>query len=312
VPIRPAAFRRRLAVPSLVLLLAAVAASCRGGGPEAPGGDGARFSLQKQAARSEADAPMAAPAAAPPAGSGQAATQAPVDRKVIRNGGLTVEVPDLARAMNAVRAAVSAAGGYVTNETQGRDEYDVRHGTLTCRIPAAKLDATVAAFQGMGRLISMSIQAEDITEQYFDMETRLRNQRQLETRLVALFDRPGNKVADLLEVEREVARVRGEVESLEGRKRLWDSQVSLSTLTVELREPRPAIGRDRGGILGALRQAVRSAGENVVGTVAWFIAAAGVAIPAFLVLWVLWRIARVIRGRGRRDTPRARAGADGA
>ena len=137
-PIRPAAFRRRLAVPSLVLLLAAVAASCRGGGPEAPRGDGARFSLQKQAARSEADAPMAAPAAAPPAGSGQAATQAPVDRKVIRNGGLTVEVPDLARAMNAVRAAVSAAGGYVTNETQGRDEYDVRHGTLTCRVPAAR------------------------------------------------------------------------------------------------------------------------------------------------------------------------------
>jgi hypothetical protein len=255
---------------------------------------------------------MAAPAAAPPAGSGQAATQAPVDRKVIRNGGLTVEVPDLARAMDAVRASVSAAGGYVTNETQGRDEYDVRQGTLTCRIPAAKLDATVAAFQGMGRLISMSIQAEDITEQYFDMETRLRNQRQLETRLVALFDRPGNKVADLLEVEREVARVRGEIESLEGRKRLWDSQVSLSTLTVELREPRPAIGRDRGGILGALGQAVRSAGENVVGTVAWFIAAAGVAIPAFLVLWALWRIARAIRGRRRRETLPARAGADKA
>ena len=89
-----------------------------------------------------------------------------VDRKIVRHGGLTVEVPDLAKAIDAVRAAVSAAGGFVTSETLGRDEYDVRQGTLTCRVPAERLDATVAAFQGMGRLISMSIQAEDITEQY--------------------------------------------------------------------------------------------------------------------------------------------------
>lgn len=299
--IRRAARHRWFAAPGLILLLAVLAASCRGRGPEAPGGDDARLQMRQAAAVGEASAMGAPPAPAPPPSvPSEAAPRISVDRKVVRNGGLTVEVPDLAKAIDAVRAAVSAAGGFVTSETLGRDEYDVRQGTLTCRVPAERLDATVAAFQGMGRLISMSIQAEDITEQYVDLEARLRNQRQLETRLVALVDRPGNKVADLLEVEREVARVRGEIESLDGRKRLWDSQVALSTLTVELREPRPAIGRDRGGVVGALRQAFRSAGENVVRTVAWFIAAAGIVIPAFLVLWVLWRVARATRGRGRR------------
>jgi hypothetical protein len=291
----------RLLDAGLVILVATTMASCRGGSSSAPTPEAAQGSLRQLAAMSDAAAPPAAPPA--PAAEGHAGAsippQAPVERKVIRNGNLTVEVPDVAKAMEAVRAATAAGGGYITNETQGRDNYDVRRGSLTCRIPAARLDATVAAFQDLGRPISVSIHADDITEQYFDLDTRLRNQRQLETRLLALFDRPGNRVAELLEVEREVARVRGEIESLEGRRRLWDSQVVLSTLTVELREPRPAFGGDSGGILGTLGQAFRSAGENVVETVAWFIAAAGVALPACVVLWVLWRVVRAVRGRRR-------------
>lgn len=302
---------RRLLHPALrfittgaVVFAAVSAAACREGRGAVPGLAGGGTAIGQQAMIREAAAPPPPPPApAPVAGvaPGTPAPPASTDRRVIRNGTLTVEVPDLGKAMEAVRAATAAAGGFVTGETQGRDEYDVRQGTLTCRIPAGKLDTTVAAFQGMGRLISVSIQAEDITEQYFDMETRLRNQRQLETRLVALFDRPGNKVTDLLDVEREVARVRGEIESLEGHKRFWDSQVALSTLTVELREPRPAIGSDTGGIWGTLRQAFRSAAQNVVETVAWFIAAAGVAVPAWLVLWLLWRLFRGLRNlrRGR-------------
>lgn len=274
--------------------------ACRDSRGGVPGLGGGGTAFQRQAVMSESAAPPAAPPAPVAAPAPDApAVQDPIERKVVRNGTLSVEVPDLGKAMDAVRSAAAAAGGYVTNETQGRDEYDVRQGTLTCRVPATKLDATVAAFQGLGRLISVSIQADDITDQYFDMETRLKNQRQLEGRLVALFDRPGNKVTDLLEVEREVARVRGEIENLEGRKRLWDNQIQLSTLAVELREPRPVIGSDTGGIGGTLSRAFRSAGQNVVETLAWFIAASGVAVPAGLLLWLLWRLIRAIRNRRR-------------
>jgi hypothetical protein len=109
-------------------------------------------------------------------------------------------------------------------------------------------------------------------------------------------------VADLVEVEREVSRVRSEIDELEGRKRFWDSQVSLSTLTVQLHEPNPAIGSARGGILSTLKNAVRELGENFVETVAWLISALGVVIPAGLALWIASLALRAFRRR--RGRPR--------
>lgn len=74
---------------------------------------------------------------------------------------------------------------------------------------------------------------------------RAGSRRQLETQLLALLDRPSNKLTELLEIEREVARVRNEIDSLEGRKRFRDSQVSFSRLQVTLYEPVPIT---RGGM----------------------------------------------------------------
>ncbi|MCK7469550.1 MAG: DUF4349 domain-containing protein [Desulfomicrobium escambiense] len=107
----------------------------------------------------------------------------------------------------------------------------------------------------------------------------------------------GQQGLDLLEIEREMARVRGEIDELEGRKRFWDSQVSLSTLTIQLHEPRPAIVGEGGGILGTLKSAFRQLGENLVGTIAWLIASLGVIVPAVLALWIAWRLWRALRSR---------------
>lgn len=291
----------------LVLTVVLLAAGCREGLPS-PGSSGR--STGPAAAPAEArmaqDADRQAPAAAPiqageqPEGAGVApapAVPVPARRKVVRNGSLDLEVPALDSALQAIRAETVASGGYVTNESQNRDDVGARQGSVTCRIPAEKLDATVQKVQALGRVESLAIQAEDITEQYFNLEIRLRNQQQLEDRLLKLLDRPVNKVADLLDVEREVARVRGEIDELEGRRRFWDGQMTLSTLTVTLREPPPVIAGGGGGVFRTLQQALRDAGENIVTTIAWFVAAAGVALPAWLVLWVLWRAARRLRSR---------------
>jgi hypothetical protein len=285
----------------VVLVLGLALGACRNAGTAAvPAAAGERQALVAQ------DGDRVAAAAPAPGGAGEGGSgpvspvpvvPVPLTRKIVRNGTINLEVADLVKAVASVRAGTSAAGGYVTNESQGRDEYGVRQGSITCRIPAEKLDATLAAFQALGRVQAVAVTADDITEQYFNLEIRLRNQQQLETRLLKLLDQPGNKVADLIEVEREVARVRSEIDELEGRKRLWDSQVALSTLTVELREPRPVIAGGGGVVWDTLKQAFRSAGENLVGTVAWFIAAAGVVVPAVLVLWVLWRVVKAIRSR---------------
>jgi hypothetical protein len=221
----------------------------------------------------------------------------PIDRKIVRNGSLDLEVSSLDKALAGIRAETEKAGGYITNESQRRDEYGARQGAITCRLPAGKLGAALVSFQALGRTESVNVQADDITEQYFNLEIRLRNQQRLEERLVKLLDKPGNKVVDLLEVEREVARVRGEIDELEGRRRFWDSQVSFSTLTVALREPRPVITGGGGGVWDTLKRAATQSGENLVATVAWLIAALGAVIPAWLGLWLVWRGWKALRGR---------------
>jgi len=300
----------------VVVVILAAAAGCNGMAPapaEMTSASAPR--MDESASRmmaSEADAAKAmAPAPPPSAGSPVAQTPPgsvaiPAERKVIRNGSLSLEVRRLDEALSAIRAATEKAGGYVTNESQGKDVYGARQGSITCRVPAAALDKTLAQFQALGRVEGVNVTAEDITEQYFNLEIRLRNQRDLEARFRALLDKPGNKVSDLLQIEREMARVRGEVDELEGRKRFWDSQVSLSTLTVQLHEPRPAIVGEGGGVVGTLKSAFRQLGENLVETIAWLIASLGVIVPAVLALWLAWRFWRALRSRrGRTRKPAA-------
>ena len=251
-----------------------------------------------ESAKAMAMAPAPPPSASSPvAQTPPGSVAVPAERKIIRNGSLTLEVRRLDDALAAIRSATEKAGGYVTNESQGKDQYGARQGMITCRVPAGSLDRALAQFQALGKVESVNVTAEDITEQYFNLEIRLRNQRDLETRFRALLDKPGNKVSDLLEIEREMARVRGEIDELEGRKRFWDSQVSLSTLTIQLHEPRPAIVGEGGGILGTLKSAFRRLGENLVETIAWLIASLGVIVPALLALWIAWRLWRAVRAR---------------
>ncbi len=293
--------KRFVGLTAMVLLVA----GCLRQTP-APANDAAPMAAPRAVAEGEAAKAMAPPS--PPSGARLAGTTTPApgpvavpaERKVIRNGSLTLDVRGLDEALSAIRSATEKAGGYVTNESQGKDEYGARQGSITCRVPTASLDKTLAGFQSLGRVEGVNVTAEDITEQYFNLEMRLRNQRDLETRFRALLDKPGNKVADLLEIEREMARVRGEIDELEGRKRFWDSQVSLSTLTIQLHEPRPAIVGEGGGILGTLKSAFSRLGENLVETIAWLIASLGVIVPAVLALWIAWRLWRALRSRGGR------------
>jgi hypothetical protein len=305
----PGPLRRSVAVKRTVVLavMLLVVVGCSNKPAPAPENEGAQPAASRAMIEGGIAQAPGAPAPPPPVqGVSSSAAPGPVavptERKVIRNGSLTVVVRALDEALSAIRSATEKAGGYVTNESQDRDTWGVRHGSITCRVPAAALDRTLAQFQSLGKVERVSVTAEDITEQYFNLEIRLRNQQDLEKRFRALLDRPGNKVSDLLEIEGQMARVRGEIDELEGRKRFWDSQVSLSTLTVQLHEPNPAIGSAGGGILSTLKNAIRQLGENFVETVAWLISALGVVIPAGLALWIASLALRAFRRR--RGRPR--------
>jgi hypothetical protein len=222
----------------------------------------------------------------------------PQERKLIREGTATLEVASVETALAKLRELARQAGGYTTAESRSRDQQLVNHGSIQCRIPAGKLDAMADALKSLGTLENLSISASDITEEYFDLEIRLRNQRQLEERLLALLQRPTNKLSDLLEAERELARVRGDIDQMEGRRRFWDNRVALSTLNVSVHEKIPTVGGQQGGAWRMLRDAFGNAADNFVSAIAGIIAVTGGLIPVIaVVLLVGWIVSRWWRRR---------------
>ena len=240
------------------------------------------------------------------------ATPEPVGRKLIRTGSAGIEVKAVPAAVERVKAWVEEAGGYVGDESESEDGYGARTAHLTCRVPAEELERLVERLRQLGEVERVQLSAQDITEQYFDLEIRLANQKRLEARLLDLLERRSNELSDLLEIEREAARVRGEIEQLEGRRRFWDNQVALSTLQVELHEPRPAIAGQEGGAWRTLVDAFRRFADNFVLSVAGIIAVAGALIPVAGALGLLaWIFVAWSRRRRRRATEEIEVSAGG-
>jgi hypothetical protein len=212
---------------------------------------------------------------------------------LIRNGQASVEVDKLDPAIARLRQLATQLGGYVANSSivGGRDQ--VRSATLELKIPAARFDQAVNGLGGIGKVESVTSTAEDVGEEFVDISARVTNAKRLEERLVSLLERRTGKLEDVLAVERELARVREEIERYEGRLRYLSTRVAESTLSVTVHEPFPILGQSPGQnpIVGALKQAWR----NFIGFVAWTIASLGVLVPLGVIAFAGWLVYRRVR-----------------
>ena len=148
-------------------------------------------------------------------------------RMIVYTGRYTVDVYDLRHAQQALVDFVTEHGGYM-QQTTGN--------TLVLRIPAEHFAAIEPALRLLGRIDERltDVRARDITEEYHDLELRLKTKRQYLESLRALLDE-AKKLEEKLAVQREIASVVEEIESMEGRRRLLQSQVALATVTVNFR-----------------------------------------------------------------------------
>lgn len=236
---------------------------------------------------------MASVAAPPPAPLPQAPVQP--GQMLIRNGFVSVRVDSLEAAMAAVRALAASLGGTVGNVNMSSGEFEVRSATLELRIPSARFDEAMGGMAPLGRVEHSSTSVQDVGEEFVDLNARMANSKRLETRLVELLATRTGRLEDVLAVERELARVRQEIERSEGRLRYLGNQVALSTLTVTVSERVPVVGSTPGR--NVIAEAFVDAWRNFVGFVAWIISSLGVLIPVALVGWLLLRL---LRGRRRR------------
>jgi hypothetical protein len=162
--------------------------------------------------------------------------QAPDDRKIIRNGSLTLEVDSFDATQKQVEQAAQELGGYVGDVNREKLANGKIHGTITVRVPADKFDAAVERLRALGDLKNQNVTASDVTKAYFDLQGRLANAVKLQERLRELIKKEGAAVKDLLEVEKELGRVSGQIEQMTGELKFYDNQVSFSMLTLTIAE----------------------------------------------------------------------------
>jgi hypothetical protein len=222
---------------------------------------------------------------------------------LIRTGHAVVQVDSLEPAITRVRQLAQQLGGFVANTTMQVGQREMRQATLQLRIPVARFDEAISGLAPIGKVESVNVTAEDVGEEFVDVSARVANARRLEERLITLLATRTGRLEDVLAVERELARVREEIERHEGRLRYLRTRAAVSTLTVNLHEPRPIVGEYPGA--NVMGNAFRQAWRNFVGFLAGFIASLGILIPLGLLALAGWLVLRRIwRFRRRHDSKR--------
>ena len=200
--------------------------------PVAPASDaslgfGAVAGRSAEAKRMSTSMPIAEQAAEapPPDASGNAGEAGAVSRAqggdpasraaagmVIRTGQASVQVDSLDLAVARVRQLAERVGGTIANSSlqTGRDQ--VRAATLEIRVAAPRFDELVAGLAPFGKVETVNVTAEDVGEEFVDLSARVANARRLEARLIELLATRTGKLSDVLTVERELARVRADIE----------------------------------------------------------------------------------------------------
>jgi hypothetical protein len=160
----------------------------------------------------------------------------PSTRKVIVTHSLSLEVRNLSSAFRSVIDLAAIQGGYTTETGRMRNDDGSYAGSVAMRVPPGSVGGLLEKLRGFGKVISENSTGEDITDEYVDLEARLKNMRASEARLQELLARRTQKLADVLAVEKELTRVRGDIESFEAQKRNWELLTKLVTIRIELVE----------------------------------------------------------------------------
>jgi hypothetical protein len=215
---------------------------------------------------------------------------------IIRSGQASLQVDSLELAVDRLRQLAARLGGYVANSQVQAGQNQLRSGTLELKVPAARFDDATSGLSPIGKVEYINVAAEDVGEEFTDIAARVANAHRLEGRLIDLLTTRTGKLSDVLQIERELARVREEIERMEGRLRYLKTRVATSTLTVTVHEPAPLVGEPGSG--GVVAESFRQAWRNFLRFLAGFVESLGFLIPlGVLVIGGLLGLRRLWRAR---------------
>lgn len=201
-----------------------------------------------------------------------------IERKLIKNGDLEFETDDLQESRKVLLAAVAKHSAYISSD-QAFKSTGRKSNTVIVRVPSTKFDAFLAdATEGVEKFERKEINVQDVTEEFLDIEARVKTKKELESRYLALLSK-ANSISDILEIERQIGQLRAEIESIEGRLKYLQNQVSYSTLSLSFFERVPgdtAFGRK-------FKEGFRNGWDNLI----WFFVALTNIWPFILLIALL-------------------------
>lgn len=156
----------------------------------------------------------------------------PVEQKIIKTGSVRFETNDLEKTYQHIFLAAKKYKSNIQNDSEGK-EYGSIYKRMTVRVPSQNFDLFLNEIsQGVTFFDTKEVSAEDVTEQYIDIEARLIAKKRLENRYLELLKK-ATKVTEILEIEKQLSAIREEIESKQGQLLYLQNQISMSTITIE-------------------------------------------------------------------------------
>jgi Domain of unknown function (DUF4349)/Putative zinc-finger len=217
---------------------------------------------------------------------------------IARTVSLAIIVKNFDTARASLDSVLARHNGYSANLSVSTPQEAARSLQASLRIPALQLSVALAELKALGHVENEAQSGEEVTQQHADLVARLKNSRETEQRLQAILVQRTGKISDVLSVEQEIARVRGEIEQMEAEQKNVERRVDFATIDLKLAEEYKArLGSPATSVSTQLHNAMvtgyKSAAESLLGLVLFFAEYGQVLILWFVILampaWLVWR-----------------------
>ena len=260
-------------------------------------GGGTLDSFAMEEAAVSRSAGLIAPSPQPPSFFGSGDDIVIEDEKIIKTAFLALEVDSVDQSLNAIENIAKTQGGFVTNSSASEDTEGTRFGSITIKVPVDTFDTARGQIKDAAVFVqNENINARDVTEEFIDIEARLRNLQAQESSYLTLLNR-ATKIEDIIQITNSLTNVRTQIEQTEGRKRYLEGQTDFSTINVSLSEEREVtLPSRKWRPLAVIQDAARNTVsqfqgfvDNVVEFVFWTIGIIPYLIVIALIFWVFKR-----------------------
>lgn len=232
-----------------------------------------------------------------------AASVAESARKVVKTAQLSIETLDYEKSTSGFEKSVASFGGYIESSsvegTRLGSSGSKRTATYTARVPADRLDEFLNDAGSFGTVVKKSTGGEDVTQNYYDTDTRLKSLRTEQDRLLELMEK-AEKIEDVITIEQRLTEVQTQIEQLTSELKRLDSLVSMATVTADISEvetvTEPAAEGFGGQIVSVFHSSVHAFTQAVRSVFLALVAVLPFAAAAALIIWLVWFIRRRKKG----------------